>query len=188
MNCHLHHVRTSRTSSLLQKKGSEPSEVIGRNVISLSPEAFLFLPGDEDSRVGRNFASTSAVALQVLVLEFPPRLVPIHPYAVALIVRKVWETFSLLILYFPFPPCNIKHNFALSLSLRLRFVDVSTWKHDPFASNRESSLCSFWEAPSPSGTSGFLENPERDRERENCNKGQKGPYQNPTIISNPLSL
>ena len=93
--------------------------------------------------------------------------------------------FSVLILYFPFPPHNIKHNFALSVSLRLRFVDVSTCKHDPSASNGESSLRSLWEAASPPRLSGFLEHPERERD---CSKGHKGPYQNPTIISNPLSL
>lgn len=71
--------------------------------------------------------------------------------------------FSVLILYFPFPPGNIKHNFVLSLSLSLWFVDVSTWKSDPFASNREASLFSHWEAPSPPGRQGFCEKTEQER-------------------------
>lgn len=53
--------------------------------------------------------------------------------------RGLGNIFAALILYFPFPLSNIKHNFALSLSLRLRFADVSTWKPDPFACNWESS-------------------------------------------------
>ena len=91
--------------------------------------------------------------------------------------------FSVLILYFPFPPHNIKHNFALSVSLRLRFVDVSTWKHDPSASNGESSLRSLWEAASPPRLSGFLEHPER--ERETAVKARRVPTRTPRSFQIP---
>lgn len=94
--------------------------------------------------------------------------------------------FSVLILYFPFPPCNIKHNFVLSLSLRLRFVDVSTWKPDPFASNRESSLCNLWEAPFPSGTSRFLQNPQVEIEREQQWRPRRVPSRTPQSFQIPF--
>ena len=94
--------------------------------------------------------------------------------------------FSVLILYFPFPPHNIKHNFALSVSLRLRFVDVSTWKHDPPPPTGSPPCVASGRPLLHRGFQGFW-NTLRERERD-CSKGQKGAYQNPAIISNPLSL
>lgn len=105
----------------------------------------------------------SNVAWLRLGLCFHPALCP-PPCRGPNCEEGLGSIFSVLILYFPFPPHNIKHNFALSVSLRLRFVDVSTWKHDPSASNGESSLRSLWEAASPPRLSGFLEHPKRERE------------------------
>ena len=164
------------------------SEVIGQGDIRLSPEAFLFLPGNEEPQAGRDLCLHPLLwPCWVWASCFHPALCPslcLSPNC----KKGLGNIFSVLILYFPFPPCNIKHNFALSLSLRLRFVDVSTWKHDTFASNRESSLGSLWEAPSPLGISGFLENPERKREGEGgaVIKARKVPMRTPQSFQIPF--
>lgn len=82
-------------------------------------------------------------------LWLPRRPPCAHPCAAALLARQVWEAFSRANFIFPLPPGNITHNLGLSLSLRLRFGDVSTWKQEPCASDREPSLLSHWQALTP---------------------------------------
>lgn len=103
--------------------------------------------------------------------------------------KDLGNIFSVLILYFPFPLGNIKHNCALSLSLRLWFVDVSTWKFDPFASNREPSLDRLWRPLLHWRLQSFCEN-ERERERlDHSNtviKARRVPARTPQSFQTPF--
>lgn len=92
--------------------------------------------------------------------------------------------FSVLILYFPFPPHNIKHNFALSVSLRLRFVDVSTWKHDPPPPTGSPPCVASGRPLLHRGFQGFW-NTLRERERETAVKARRVPTRTPRSFQIP---
>lgn len=96
--------------------------------------------------------------------------------------------FSVLILYFPFPLFNIKHNFALSLSLRLRFADVSAWKHDPvlllllLLQHAGLPLPLFCPSPPPPAAAGC------GGVCTHSSGGRKSRCQNPTTGPHPFSV
>lgn len=153
--------------------------MIGWSAINFPPKAFLYLLEREGSWRGRGLCLTQCGGQGQ---SQPP--CHGHPQLCLSICccpnceEGLGNIFSVLILYFPFPSSNIKHNFVLSLSLRLRFADVSTWKHDPLAFYRES----FPALQLPFlhlGLQGF---------QSKCWHREMGPYQNPAIIPNPLLL